>query len=124
MVTKNELQNIADAAAQAGSRALGRGEGTGSIIAKVQEVASENYAAGKFIEKVIEEDIVIGKWDNMMVPPLAPTNTNPNAVKVTVRRDTKANGPISTFFAGVLKISTVDVWASGVKVWPKLLFDS
>lgn len=114
MVSKNELQNVADAAALAACRKLGtiyQGMtyeeqqtyvcNPETIKSVAREVGLKNIAASKWIT-IKDEDIIIGQW------PPSPTGTSfvndinkPNAVRVKARRDDKANGFIPTFFAGV-----------------------
>lgn len=133
-VTKNELQNIADAAALAGVRTLGRlyecdGDLAGcpgamsaedqwsyaadiaTIRQAIYDVASQNSAGGKGGIVIRADDIVIGEWDavDREIDPV--TNIGPDAVKVTARRDASANSPITTFFAGIMGIDTADVSA-------------
>lgn len=124
--TKNELQNIADAAALAGAGKLGNiytsmtpaeqdthdfEADRPAIIASAREVVrddeseiSKNPAGGKDIIEILDTDIQIGNWDPSADPKFNPINspipigTLPDAVKVTVRRDASANDPISTFF--------------------------
>ena len=134
--TKNELQNAADSAALAGAGLLGQiylnmnltqqqayicdnedhlpsdsyANDSLSIIAQAQDVggAGKNKAGGKDIN-INSVDVFINSWTG------TPFNTNdynqPDAVKVTVRRDAAANGPITTFFANIFGISTADVRA-------------
>jgi hypothetical protein len=125
LVAKNELQNVADAAALAGTRTLGiRYEGMttseqqtyvlsggdrAAIEAAVQSTASENSAAGVAIA-VNASDIQIGTW-SPTTRTHAPTVNQPKAVRVTARRDASANGAISTFLANVMGISSVSVSA-------------
>ncbi|MDL1980014.1 MAG: pilus assembly protein TadG-related protein [Deltaproteobacteria bacterium] len=133
-VTKNELQNVADAAALAGARFLGRTyEGLSraeqqdhvffrsDIVDVVKQVALNNKAAGMNI--IINEtdadfdnpdaDVLIGDWDSEtgLDPRLTATFTLPDAVRVIARRDNSANGPILTFFAQIFNIATVNVVA-------------
>ncbi len=126
-VTKNELQNTADAAALAGARQLGliykgmsyedqknyalTATDEALIKGSAINVASKNRAGGVDIT-VNSEDIVIGNWEPSSSPPVNPAaSVPPHAVRVTARRDSLANGPISTFFAKVFGISTMDVSA-------------
>jgi hypothetical protein len=136
MVAKNELQNIADSAALAGARTLGRlYECNGSLNACNQmmpyedqltydadvgairqaaiNVASLNQAGGQSSIIINSGDIVIGLWDSGSDPKtINPvTNIAPDAVRVTARMDTDANNPITTFFAGIFGINTVNVSA-------------
>jgi Flp pilus assembly protein TadG len=122
MATKNEVQNISDAAALAATRQLGHiYEGMSyeeqqsyvcdpaTIIPVAKEVALKNKAAGKNIV-VNDADIIIGQW-NAETKILTPTFDQPDAVKVISRRDGSANGPITTFFARIFGVNTVDVSA-------------
>lgn len=119
MVVRNELQNVADAGALAGARTLGSIYESMShaaqqayvcdpsaITPSVMNVAAQNKAGNVSIS-VPAGDIEIGKWS-------PPTKTftvdlnQPDAVRVTARRDAQANGPVSTFFANVLGIASFD----------------
>ncbi len=134
MVTKNELQNIADGAALAGARMLGRiyecdadlvncpgpmsyeaqktyAADEAAIKGAAKDVASANSAGGKYGITINDVDIVIGNWDqaSKQVNPVTPIS--PDAVQVIARRDGSANGPIRTFLASVMGINTVNVSA-------------
>jgi Flp pilus assembly protein TadG len=136
--TKNELQNVADSAALAGTELLGNiytgktkaqmdvyncstAGDCASIIARAQGVvgSGKNKAGGEDI--VIDSgDVIIGKWDGNSLT-FTPTNgypggAVPDAVKVTARRDSTGggNGPISTFFAKIFGFNTVDVKADAI----------
>ncbi len=134
MVAKNELQNIADGAALAGARTLGRlyecnGDISGCpnpmpytnqltyvadntvIENAVNDVASSNQAADSRAGIAINSaDIVIGTWDTL-TNTLTTTLVSPDAVRVTAWKRAGTNGPILTFFARVMGINTVDVSA-------------
>jgi Flp pilus assembly protein TadG len=125
MVAKNELQNVADASALAAARQLGAiyepmayaEQQTytcdpGTIIPVAQNVAQKNKAAGKPIT-IKDSDVVIGRW-NSNTHLFTPTLDQPDAVKVTARRDTGNNGPVTTFFAKILGIDTADVAADAI----------
>ena len=123
-VTKNELQNVADAAALAGAGHLGAIYETLSfdaqqnyvfsrsdIVADVQQVAGKNQAA-KMNISINDADVTIGTWDGINpLPPMAAPIVGPDAVRVIARRDGNANGPIFTFFARIFNIATVNVIA-------------
>jgi Flp pilus assembly protein TadG len=124
MLTKNELQNIADATALWGARWLGDNYrdmtyaqqqayvcNPGQIISDIQEVALESYAGGMDGITINAGDVRIGTWDPNGTPPLTQTLNQPDAVSVTVRRDGAANGPISSVFARVLGLDTFDISA-------------
>ncbi len=123
MVARNQLQDIADAAALAGARWLGHNyEGMTyaeqlafvcdpSVIgAVVADVGNKNdpTGAGSFV--INGSEIVIGTWD-ASTKTLTATNNAPDAVRVTVRRDDSTNGPITTFFAKIFGRNTVNVSA-------------
>jgi Flp pilus assembly protein TadG len=125
LVTRNQLQNIADGAALAGSRQLGRiyealtpaaqqgyvltGGNKSAILTEVREIGESNVAGGKVIS-INTDDIVIGRWNNT-TRQLTPTDVHPDAVSVVVRRDSQANSPLSTFFAGLVGTPNLHVSA-------------
>lgn len=125
LVARNELQNASDAAALAGTRALAviyqglapAAQQTytmsmadqGVIAGVVQAAANDNRAAGVTIT-VNAADIQIGTW-NPATRTLTPTVNTPKAVRVIARRDGAANGPISTFLARVIGVTSVNVTA-------------
>ncbi|MDH4300616.1 MAG: pilus assembly protein TadG-related protein [Nitrospira sp.] len=123
LVTKNELQNTADAAALAGTRSLGlvyegmtpaqqqaytlTGGDQAAIVAAVQTTAVANMAAGVSIA-INPGDIAIGTW-NPTTRIHTPTTNQPKSVRVIARRDSSGNGPISTFLAGVIGVTSIGV---------------
>lgn len=123
MLTRNELQNVADASALAASRELGvfyegmsyeqqqvydcTGDDEAKIIQAAKDVAEKNRAAGKNIT-INSDDITIGNW-NANTRTLNPTLNGPDAVKVRARRDNITNGPITTFFAHILGQDTLSI---------------
>jgi Flp pilus assembly protein TadG len=125
LVARNELQNVSDAAALAGDRALGliyegmtpaaqqtytlSGGDQAAVVAAVQATANANSAAGVPIT-INPADIGIGTW-NPWTRTFTPTVNQPKAVRVLSRRDGSANGPISTFLANVIGLSSVSVGA-------------
>ena len=131
--TNNELQNVADSSALAGTGLLGEiysnmsyenqliyditsdnycddtifsgalgifsappyGTDEESIERMAYESAIQNKAAGKNIDIMIDgNDIQIGEWDTV-AHAFTEDKDNPNAVKVTARRDSTANTKIS-----------------------------
>ncbi|MBC2705444.1 pilus assembly protein TadG-related protein [Desulfobacula sp.] len=124
--TRNELQNVADAAALAGAGELGRiyltldsgdqgafevddndpdtsGTYRDRIEAAAQDTAVLNQAAGESIS-IHSEEIFIGIWDWDVADPanaLTITSTTPDAVRVIARRDSTINNPVSTFFGKI-----------------------
>lgn len=126
LVARNELQNVSDSAALAGTRALGfiyegmtpaaqqtyvlTGGDQAIIEAAVQTAANANKAAGVAIT-INLSDIQIGIWDPA-TRTLTPTANQPKSVRVVSRRDGSANGVISTFLANVIGMSSVSVSAA------------
>ena len=125
LVTRNQLQNIADGAALAGTRQLSRiyaalapevqpgyvltSGDKSAILAKVRELGEKNAAGGKAIG-INTDDVVIGQWD-LTTKHLTPTYVNPDAVSVLARRDERANSPLTTFFAGIVGTDRLNVSA-------------
>ena len=125
LVARNELQNVSDAAALAGTRALGiiyegmtpsaqqtytlTSGDQAAIVAAVQATAAANTAAGVAIS-IDASDIAIGTW-NPATRTHTPTVNQPKAVRVMARRDASTNGAISTFLANVIGMSSVSVRA-------------
>jgi len=118
VVTRNELQNVADASALAATRMLGEiyegmsYEDQQKYVcdpATIKDIffidqdnkykALGNRAGGEKIE-LKDADIVIGQW-NGETKTFTPTLNQPDAVRVTARRDAVANNPITTFFARI-----------------------
>jgi hypothetical protein len=124
--TKNQLQNVADAAALAGTGKLGDiyflggaydSDAYSTVSTVVDEVAEQNKAAGLNIS-IIPDEIVAGKWDGAFTS-YADDPVPPNAVKVTARRDTTSKaadlqGSITSFFAGIVGIDSFGVSADAV----------
>jgi len=123
-VTKNELQNVADASALAGAGYLGsiyaglsyaeqqtHEFSRSAIVGVVQQVALKNQAA-KMNISILDADVTIGIWGGTSpLPPMGAPIVGPDAVRVIARRDGSANGPILTFFARIFNINAVDVSA-------------
>jgi len=122
MVTRNELQNVADSAALAATRKLGTiyepmsyAEQSAYVcdpaplIATAQNVALSNKAAGVNIV-VNSEDVIVGRWD-YKTKTLMPNLNQPDAVRIIARRDDFANNPITTFFARIFGTNTVALTA-------------
>lgn len=127
MVVKNELHNVSDAAALAATRQLGRiyeeksyGErenyhasaDMATIISVAQQVGASNAVAGSTGITINASDVEIGRWDEPTDPlSFRATLSQPDAVRVSARKDGFANGPLATFFAGIFGVNTVDVSA-------------
>lgn len=119
--TRNELQNIADAAALAAATKMGaiyleqspKDHATFNmqvhevvIKAAATSVALENNAGGSNEGiSLLDDDILIGKW-NWDEGKLDTGSglVGPTAVQVITRRDSGANGPVETFFANIFSL--------------------
>jgi len=124
-VARNELHNIADGAALAGTRQLGviyealpysqqqtyvmSGADRTAILNAVNAVGSANQAGSASIT-INSADVSIGQW-NMATKTLTVTATHPDAVRVKSRRDGTANGPITTFLAGIMGVTVMNISA-------------
>jgi len=125
LVARNELQNAADAAALAGARTLGvayegmtpammaaytlTGGDRAAIVSAAQAAAILNQAAAVNVT-VNAADIGVGLWDSA-TRTFTATAAQPRAVSVVTHRDGSANGPISTFLAGAVGLTSVNVSA-------------
>ncbi|UCH91753.1 MAG: hypothetical protein JSU60_03350, partial [Nitrospirota bacterium] len=129
LVTQNELQNAADAAALAATRQMGvtylalpiadqqdlgrdlTGSEQAQITAQATAATFANKASDVTNLALSPGDITFGTWD-FTARTFTPTVTRPNAIRVTARRDGGANGPIATFFAGVVGVDTMSLAAT------------
>jgi hypothetical protein len=127
VVTQTDLQNAADAAALAGAGQLMDGFvqynlpgqtqqtsilSTATTTAKTsaKNYASYNGAGGVSSLVLLDSDIEFGFTDAKGSYTPQPTYAGyPNTVKVTLRRDSQANGPLRLFFGAVLGTPTVDL---------------
>jgi Flp pilus assembly protein TadG len=114
-VAKNELQNIADAAALAGAKRLIQAKdpanpGLAAVycseaISTAQAVAGDNKSFGATMA-IADADVTLGQW-NLTTGSFTKTgcSTNPmdvTAIQVTVRRDGTDNPSMASFFGGIL----------------------
>ena len=126
LVARNELQNAADAAALAGARTLGiayegmtpaqmaiytlTGGDRAAIVAAAQTTSALNHAAAVNVS-VNAAEVQVGLW-NSATKTFSPTANQPRSVRVVTHRDGSVNGPISTFLANVVGMSSVNVSAA------------
>src|SRR2546430_5203759 len=129
-VTQSELQNTADAAALAGVSPLMDayilytlpGQTQKDIIlnnalvsarAKAKQYAQYNAAGGVSALTLQDGDIEFGFLDaNNKYTAMPAYSGFPNTIKVTMRRDGKANGSLNLFFARALGASKADLTAT------------
>ncbi len=118
--TRTDLQRAADAAALAAVQDLievSEGtEGLGAVRATVGNFAADNTDASF---QVLDGDIEIGEYDPATIYScitFVDVVSYYDAVRVTLRRDSMANDPVSLFFAPALgfRNSNVDVKATAV----------
>jgi len=120
-VVKNELQNVADAAALAAAKQLIRPDANNvavvyctDAVTAAKNVAAQNHSLGDANPIVVTDaDVVVGKWNlNTKQFDSLGCNASPmlvNAVQVTVRRDGGDNDKVSTFLGNVLGVGTQDL---------------
>lgn len=131
LLTQNELHNAADAAALAAARELGvtylampigeqqdlgrnlTSNEQSQVNAQATAAAFANSASNVSNLSLSQGDIEFGTWD-FNAKTFNPTVTRPNAVRVTTRRDGGQNGPINTFFAGLLGVNTMDLATTSI----------
>jgi Flp pilus assembly protein TadG len=128
--TKGELQKLADGSALAAAGELGSQYKTltcadidaARISTIANNIAQMNEADNKPIS-LQSSDIVLGCWDfdndDDPFDAIGEEDCNcseriPNAVSVTARRDSEANTPVVTFFAGILGPETVGLRATAI----------
>jgi Flp pilus assembly protein TadG len=117
MITRNESQDAADAAALAGARRLGENyytrvtDKTTDVVSASETTAGLNEVATQNVSQD-NVDIKIGWWDQVSGA-FTETAVTPNAVQATVtRRPGLTNGPIRTFVAGVVGIPSFQMGAT------------
>jgi len=128
-LVKNEVQNVADAAALAGAKKLiqdKNGDGVPEVycqeaIQAAIDVANQNFSFGAASSiKLTAADVTLGKW-NLATKQFDSTGctdgtTTPmqvNAVQVTVNRSGGDNDKVSTFFGNALGVGEKDKDADG-----------
>jgi Flp pilus assembly protein TadG len=130
MASRNELQNAADASALASTRQLGAiyksmspaaqqtyvyvyDPGNSKDVIEVAKAAAlSNSAAGQPVT-VLNADVEVGTWDQARNPRFVATTSQPDAVRVTTRRDPSvAAGQVGTFFARIFGSDLVSVTAT------------
>ena len=129
LASRNELQNAADASALAATRRLGAtydamtptaqqsyvyvydSTNPNDIIEVGKAAALSNSAAGQPVA-VLDADVEVGTWDQTRTPRFVATTSQPDAVRVTTRRDPSvAAGQVGTFFAHIFGNDLVSVTA-------------
>lgn len=121
---RTEVQNAADAAALAGANTMITPGQDGLVVAQpevglstAQQISLANEARNRNLA-LLGEDVTMGVWDfDLGGFTLTGMSGNPDdltAFQATVRRDDAANTPVTTFFAGIVGINTVDVTATSV----------
>lgn len=119
-VARNQLQNAVDAGALAGARKLGDNyvNNISPYDTGVQAQAEQFAANNKVTNLTLDSGNLtteIKCWDSNTLIFSDCSGVNPNAVKVTATRATgTTSGGISTFFANIWNIQTVDEGASAI----------
>lgn len=131
---RNELQNVADAAALAAAGNLVHDYGAGAV----RDASAAQQAALTVVQRqsqlsgqpaVADADrndlnIIFGAWDIYKgnpatawteIGPTCASDSNANGVKITIRRDSgTVYGPVSNLFGGVLGLNTSQVAATAI----------
>ncbi len=125
MVTKTELQNVADVSADSAILELSRiYDGLGKtnpdtytltatdkarVLDAINRIANQNTVAGMPVD-VIPDDIIYGRWEyanggmsNNII--FTQTETGPTAISVRARRDESANGVVDTLMSSFLGVN-------------------
>ncbi|MGA1823363.1 MAG: pilus assembly protein TadG-related protein [bacterium] len=117
MITKNELQNIADSVALLSAREMGNQYIQGHINeAQNYEAYPEDYTYiianqldGKYLVggeeiEISEEDIIPGRWSNNLLEfnEGGTVFYGPVVIKVIARKEDTLNDPVSTFIARII----------------------
>lgn len=139
LVTKAELQMVADLAAKSGAHAIARVYMTAgrqdpasdtlttselSQVRAAAQLRSMRNSAGSVAISVASSDIRIGTWDSAKAT-FVEGNVGVNAVQVTARRDNTSNGEVSMFFPRLLGRTSVGLQAnsasriSGIRYLPR-----
>ncbi|KPK18259.1 MAG: hypothetical protein AMK69_25045 [Nitrospira bacterium SG8_3] len=132
LLTQNELQNAADAVALSAGTKMGevylnmpeadQGDmnrnltsGEQAPIVNMGDTTAAANSASNVASLALEAGgVQFGTWD-FSAKTFTPTVARPNAVQATVSRAAGTqNGPIATFFAGVLGVSAMDVNATAI----------
>ena len=120
LLTRTQMQTVADAAAMAGGRYLGEG-GTPNwttAVAQAQAMLASNTVDGKTITQAT---IQTGYWDTsgnqmgLQLLPMTPTKTDVPAIRVSIARSAGQNtGEIRTVFANFFGIASLPVSVTAV----------
>ncbi|MCB2054580.1 MAG: hypothetical protein KDE35_10095 [Geminicoccaceae bacterium] len=111
-----ELQTTADAAALAAATRLPDAE---AAVAAAIGYARKNMSVEDYGEVLTEADVIVGHWDAASHA-MTPDTRMPSAVQVTPRLGADRGNALSTMFAGVFGLESLDVAATAVagKVGP------
>ena len=119
VLTRQELQTVADASALAGAYSVQ----TNAVAARTyaRDIGGMNYAAGEFVDLELNTtndvagDIVIGQYDRGTAT-FTPTTVRPNAVQTRARRTAAhaVNDTVDLLFGDLMGRPTVDLWAGAI----------
>jgi Flp pilus assembly protein TadG len=109
----SDLQSGADAAAFAGALQLRTQPGSKASDVRKPAIRYAQLNAPQFGSVLVTADITLGVWD-FNTKTFTPTNTEPNAVRTTVRRDGANTASVSTFFMPVFGVNDVGVTATAI----------
>jgi Flp pilus assembly protein TadG len=110
-----QLQAAADAASLAGAGEVKTDTAPFNVtIAKAAQTALANQAAGASVQ-LDPGDVEVGTYD-LKTKAFTPTNTKPDAVKVTAHRTQASGNPVSLFFGGLFGKPTADTTRTSIAV--------
>jgi len=114
IVLQSRLQSAADSASLA---AVVKLPDQSAAIAQAQEYTGKNLAVSQNGTALDASDVIFGNWSNATRvfapnPPLDPIN----AVEVRLRRADSNGNAVSTFFASIFGISSIDLSANAIAV--------
>jgi Flp pilus assembly protein TadG len=110
-----QLQAAADAASLAGAGEVKTDTAPfNATIAKAAQTALANQAAGASVQ-LDPGDVEVGTYD-LKTKAFTPTNTKPDAVKVTAHRTQASGNPVSLFFGGLFGKPTADTTRTSIAV--------
>ena len=110
VLVRTQLQIAADAGALAAAATTNLPHD--EMLAEASHFVSRHAAGGESVE-LRSEDVEYGTWDTD-TRHFTPTDSISNAVRITTRRDTAANGKAPLFFARIFGLSDFEATASAV----------
>jgi len=116
LLSRNQLQTAADAAAYAGADALATGGDLEQAFLAAKEMSEENSPdMGNVLQNA---DISFGDWD-VDTRTFNENNVAPTVIRVVVRRADTNDNPLPLFFAPIIGQDTANISATAIAAIPK-----